>query len=99
MEERQKIRAQVVCKEFIERLGDKARQHEPPEIDWRGRLYVGPVQLLENAERDEPQPEDQFVSDIKGNHTQWFVSAAKVEVATGLASNLLQHTWAELTSA
>ena len=32
----------------------------PPEIDWRGRLYIGPVQLLGNAERDEPQPEDQF---------------------------------------
>ena len=38
------------------------RDCEAPEIDWRGRLYVG-VNLMGNAEREEPQPEDQFVSD------------------------------------
>ena len=52
-----------------------------------------------NAEREEPKPEDQFVSDNRGNHTLWFVSAAKVQKATGLPAHELQQTWLELTAA
>ena len=80
VEDRQKTRALVVTKEFIEKLKKKPDQGcEAPEIDWRGRLYVGIHQLMGNAEREEPKPEDQFVSDNGGNHTPWFVSAAKVQ--------------------
>ena len=63
VEERHKIRALVVTKEFIEKLREKPDQKcDAPEIDWRGRLYVGVHQLMGNAERDEPQPEDQFIA-------------------------------------
>ena len=42
VEERHKIRALVVTKEFIEKLREKPdRKCDVPEIDWRGRLYVG----------------------------------------------------------
>ena len=59
LEERHKIRALVMCKEFIEKLGDKAtKRHEVPEIDWRGRLYVGNVQSIGSTDRAEPAPED-----------------------------------------
>ena len=89
----------VGTKEFIEKLKRKTGTDcEAPEIDWRGRLYVGVNQLMGNAEREEPQPEDQFVSDNRGNHTQWFVSATKVQRATGLPANELQQTWLELTA-
>ena len=72
---RQKIRALVVTKEFVEKLKQRpGRNCEAPEIDWRGRLYVGVHQLMGNAEREEPKPEDQFVADSRGSHTQWFVS-------------------------
>ena len=47
----------VVTKEFIEKIKEKPdRGCEAPEIDWRGRLYVGFHQLMGNAERDEPKP-------------------------------------------
>ena len=96
VEERHKIRALVVTKEFTEKLKRKpGRDCEAPEIDWRGRLYVGVNQLMGNADRAEPQPEDQFVSDNRGNHT---LSAAKVQRATGLPANELQQTWLELTA-
>ena len=56
VEERHKIRALVVTKEFIEKLKRKTGTDcEAPEIDWRGRLYVGVNQLMGNAEREEPQ--------------------------------------------
>ena len=100
VEERQKIQALVVSKEFIEKLGDRARfKHDASDIDWRGKLYIGFYQILGNAESDDPQPEDQFVADSKGNHTQWFFSASKVEKATGLAAQDLQQTWSQLMAA
>ena len=100
VEERHKIRALVVTKEFIEKLREKPdRKCDVPEIDWRGRLYVGVHQLLGNAERDEPQPEDQFISDSRGNHTPWYASASKVQRATGLPVGELQQVWLELTAA
>ena len=100
VEERQKIRALVVTKEFIEKLKQRPGMNcEAPEIDWRGHLYVGVHQLIGNAEREEPKPEDQFVADSRGNHTQWFVSASKVQKATGLPASELQQTWLELTVA
>ena len=55
VEERHKIRALVVTKEFIEKLKRKTGTDcEAPEIDWRGRLYVGVNQLMGNAERENP---------------------------------------------
>ena len=97
VEERHKIRALVMCKELIEKLGDKAtKRHEIPEIDWRGRLYVGNVQLIGSADRTEPAPEDQFVADNKGNHTSWYVIAAAVEKATGLPASRLQAVWLDV---
>ena len=100
VEERQKIRALVVTKEFIEKLKQRPGMNcEAPEIDWRSRLYVGLHQLMGNAEREEPKPEDQFVADSRGNHTQWFVSATTVQKATGLPASELQQTWLELTVA
>ena len=69
VEERLKIRALVMCKEFVEKLGERAtKRHEMPEIDWRGRLYVGNIQLVGSCDRNDPAPEDQFVADNKGNH-------------------------------
>ena len=100
VEERHKIRALVVTKEFIEKLRETPdRKCDAPEIDWRGRLYVGVHQLMGNAERDEPQPEDQFIADSRGNHTPWYVSASKVQRATGFPVGELQQVWLELTAA
>ena len=44
--------------EFIEKLGEKAtKRHEMPEIDWRGSLYVGNVQLVGSTDRTDPAPD------------------------------------------
>ena len=97
VEERHNIRALVMCKKFIEKLGDRAtKRHEIPEIDWRGRLYVGNVQLIGSVDRTEPAPEDQFVADNKGNHTSWYVIATAVEKATGLPASRLQAVWLDI---
>ena len=94
MEERHKIWALLMCKEFIEKLGEKAtKRHEMPDIGWRESLYVGNVQLVGSVEHSDPAPKDQFVADDNGNHTSWYVIAAAVERATGLAASELQATW------
>ena len=97
VEERHKIRALVMCKEFIEKLGDKAsKRYEAPEIDWRGPLYVGNTQLVGSTDRTDAAAEDQFISDNRGNHTCWFLSASAVEKATGLRTSALQETWLQI---
>ncbi|CAE7493888.1 unnamed protein product [Symbiodinium sp. CCMP2592] len=71
-EDRNKIRSLVQTKEFYihVKYGD-GRKRETPEIDWRGRVYVGRVQALAEASRlpADADPEDIYLSDNRGDHT------------------------------
>ena len=94
-EERAKIRAIVSVKEFIEQLtfaeGHKKR---PGEINWRGKLFVGNVNILGSPEQTEPLQEDDFpLSDARGNHSGWFIRGAAFHKATGLESSSIPHRW------
>ena len=88
-EERNKIKAVVSTKDFIERyiasMPDK--KFEVPELDWRGRVYLGRINVLFHVERSEPAAEDFHHQDAKGNHTGWFLSAKAMDGrGTGTAS-------------
>ena len=97
-ETRAKIRALVGAKEFFKSLPPSPNPPrtipEEPEIDWRGKLWVGRYQVLGNAEHgSEVQAYDQFVPDTRGNHTSWFVSARAFSAATGYEETALQELW------
>ena len=76
-EERGRIKAIILTKEFLERYKAAVPSHviKEPELDWRGRVYVGAVDVLFHIERSDPGPEDVRLEDAKGSHTGWFVSA------------------------
>ncbi|CAE7368588.1 unnamed protein product [Symbiodinium necroappetens] len=90
-EDRAKIRAIVSVKEFIDQLtfgGGLRKKHA--EIDWRGKLFVGNVNVLGGPhESDTLQDLDLPLADPRGNHTGWFIKAEHFARATGLPAEQL----------
>ncbi|CAE7541708.1 unnamed protein product [Symbiodinium sp. CCMP2456] len=94
-EDRAKIRAIVSVKEFIDQLtfgGGLRKQHG--EIDWRGKMFVGNVNVLGGPDSAEPyQEQDLALMDARGNHSGWFIRAEPFQRATGLPGSQLQELW------
>ncbi|CAE7937703.1 unnamed protein product [Symbiodinium sp. KB8] len=87
-EERARVRALVLTKEFLKALPGRNGTSPIPESDieivWNGRLFVHQHQFLGCMDRDgEPSSEDLILSDSRGNHMPWFVKATVFEAATG----------------
>ena len=99
-EDRAKIRAIVSVKEFIDQLtfgGGLRKKHA--EIDWRGKLFVGNINVLGSPQQtDTLQEHDLPLTDPRGNHTGWFVHAANFFKATGLPSDQLSDLWDNRTT-
>ena len=98
VEDRIKVRALVTSKEFFQRVPlaeGRTRAPDGVEIDWRGKLFWGPVQLLGNAVLQDPSVYDQLIPDARGNHTQWYIDAKKFQAVTGRADHELQQLWTE----
>ena len=96
LEERLRIRALVLTKNFYTALPVLAgRPHlSPPEIVWRGQVFVGQTRLLRCMdEGHEPAATDQIIEDSKGNHTVWFLSSQAFEAVTGRDKETLQQAW------
>ena len=95
-EERNKIRGLVQTKEFYVHVkyGD-ARPRETPEIDWRGRVYVGRVQALAEASNlpADADPADIYLCDSRGDHTGWVLLAARFEKITGVPKSEMAKLW------
>eukprot|EP00439_Symbiodinium_sp_Y106_P010223 s8059_g1.t1 len=95
-EERNKIRGLVQTKEFYihVKYGDD-RQREAPEIDWRGRVYVGRVQCLAEASNlpHDADPADVYLSDSRGDHTGWVLLASRFHQITRLPKEELAKLW------
>ena len=72
-----------------------ARARETPEIDWRGRVYVGRVQALAEAASlpNDADPNDIYLTDSRGDHTGWVLLASRFETITGLPSTSLAKLW------
>ena len=99
-EDRAKIRAIVSVKEFIDQLtfGEGLRKRHA-EIDWRGKLFVGNVNVLGNpSQTDSLQEHDFPLSDPRGNHTGWFINAEQCAKATGLPAAQLPELWESRTT-
>ena len=82
LEERLRIRALVLTKNFYTNIPTLAgRPHlSPPEIVWRGQVFVGQTRLLRCMdEGHEPSATDQIIEDSRGNHTVWFLSSQAFE--------------------
>ena len=96
VEERHKIRALVQLKEFYKRVPLAAgRPREDPEIDWRGRLYVGRHQGLAEASKlpSDAHPADVYLEDNRGDHTGWVVLANRFQAITGHPPEQLPEFW------
>ena len=97
VEERIRIRAVVLTKNFYEKLpvlkpGDPRRLS--PEIVWRGQVFIGQTRMLRNVEDGvEPAPYDQIIEDARGNHTVWYLSAEAYSKVTGRDKESLQQAW------
>ena len=96
VEERIRIRALVLTKNFYEKL--PALEQGPsrwpdPEIVWRGQVFIGQVRMLRNADEFEPAPYDQIIEDARGNHTIWYLSADSYAKVTGRDKESLQQAW------
>ena len=96
-EERAKIRAIVLTKEFFKQVkaaGAAKYTEDQIEISWQGKVYIDRYQLLGSVERDgEPQMYDVCIEDSKGNHMNWYIKAAMFSIVTGHPQELLQETW------
>ena len=97
-EERGRIKAIVLTKEFAERYVAEVPglSVEGPELDWRCRVYVGAVNLLLHVQHQDPAPEDIYIEDQKGTSTGWFVSAAAVFQALGIPVGSMHEVWTRL---
>ena len=96
LEERLRIRALVLTKNFYTNIPTLAgRPHlSPPEIVWRGQVFVGQTRLLRCMdEGHEPSATDQIIEDSRGNHTVWFLSSQAFESVTGRSKETLQQAW------
>ena len=99
-EERHKIRAILQTKEFCDRLRpyNPAAPHQSSEFDWRGNVYVGRSQLLLSPLSPVGglgHPSDVQLTDARGAHTGWAVSAVKFAEATGYSPDQLPQLWLE----
>ncbi|CAE7323356.1 unnamed protein product [Symbiodinium sp. CCMP2592] len=94
-EERSKIRAVVSVKEFIEQLTfAEGKKKQPAELDWRGKLFVGNINILGPPEQaDQVAEHDLLLADPKGNHSGWFIRGDKFQLATGCKAEDLQTLW------
>ena len=99
-EDRAKIRAIVSVKEFIDQLtfGEGLRKRHA-EIDWRGNLFVGNINVLGSPSQTDALQEHDFpLTDPRGNHTGWFIHAEHFAKATGLPAAQLQELWENRTT-
>ena len=94
-EERGHIKAIVFTKEFVERYSAEVPDLsiDGPELDWRGRVYVGAVNLLFHVQHTDPAPEDFHLEDLKGSHSGWFSSVAAVTRAVSIPAESLHDVW------
>ena len=99
IEERIRIRALVLTKNFYEKLPQppEPAQHRPsPEIVWRGQVFVGQRRMLKNMDNgQEPTAYDQVIEDARGNHTVWFLCSEAFSQVTGKPKEELQQMWAD----
>eukprot|EP00439_Symbiodinium_sp_Y106_P083786 s239_g24.t1 len=98
-EERERVRALVLTKEFLKHLPGHQNRAPIPEQDieilWNGRLFVHRHQLLGSMDRDgEPAVNDYIISDARGNHIPWYVKSAPFEALTGYPASELGDLWA-----
>ena len=94
-EDRAKIRAIVSVKEFVDQLtfGQGLRKKHA-EIDWRGKLFVGNINILGAPHQTDSLQEHDFpLSDPRGNHSGWFIKAEHFSKATGLPAAQLAELW------
>ena len=98
-EERAKIRAVVLTKEFyknVRHAGAAKYTEDQIEISWVGKVYIDKFQLLGAVERDgEPQPYDVCIEDSKGNHMNWYIKSDIFSIVTGHPKESLQDIWLE----
>ena len=99
-EERERVRALVLTKEFLKNLPGYQNRRSIPEKDieivWNGRLFVHHLQLLSSIDRDgEPNANDFIISDARGNHIPWFVRSAQFEELTGYPAAQLADLWGQ----
>ena len=99
IEERVRIRALVLTKNFYEKLpqpAEPAQCRPPPEIVWRGQVFVGQRRMLKNMDNgQEPTANDQVIEDARGNHTVWFLCSEAFSQVTGKPKEELQQMWAD----
>ncbi|CAE7400021.1 unnamed protein product [Symbiodinium microadriaticum] len=99
IEERIRIRALVLTKNFYEKLpqpADPAQCRPSPEIVWRGQVFVGQKRMLKSMDNgQEPTANDQVIEDARGNHTVWFLCSEAFSQVTGKPKEELQQMWAD----
>ena len=99
IEERIRIRALVLTKNFYEKLPqptEPAQCRPPPEIVWRGQVFVGQRRMLKNMDNgQEPTANDQVIEDARGNHTVWFLCSEAFSQVIGKPKEDLQQMWAD----
>ena len=97
IEERIRIRALVLTKNFYEKLPQSPEpepRRPPPEIVWRGQVFIGQCRMLKCMDQgQEPTANDQIIEDSKGNHTVWFLCAEAFSKVTGKPKEALQQLW------
>ncbi|CAE7836810.1 nmt [Symbiodinium sp. CCMP2592] len=66
-----------------------------PEIDWRGRLYVGATQAIAEAHLlpNDAHPSDVYMTDNRGDHSGWVVLASRFHTITGYPPEDLPTWW------
>ena len=97
-EERAKIRAVVLTKEFYKTQTSGADGavfgNDDIEISWAGKVFIDRFQLLGSVDRDgEPRPYDVCIEDAKGNHMNWYIRADEFSKVTGRNKEDLQDLW------
>ena len=97
-EERAKIRAVVLTKEFYKTQsagpGQPTFGEEDIEISWAGKVFIDRFQLLGSVDREgEPCPYDVCIEDAKGNHMNWYIRADEFSKVTGKPKEDLQDIW------
>ena len=97
-EERAKIRAVVLTKEFYKSLlssaGTPCFSEDQIEISWAGKVFIDRFQLLGSVDRDgEPQPYDVCIEDSKGNHMNWYLKSEAFHKVSGQPREALQDLW------
>ena len=97
VEERVRIRAVVLTKNFYEKLPSLvpgSSKWPAPEIVWRGQVFIGQTRMIKNIEDGhEPTPFDQIIEDARGNHTVWYLDAVAYSKVTGREKESLQQAW------